>query len=109
VEHFLTTIGVPDETMTEMRGTPPWTAMKTVAHTLVYDSLISEATSYRLLASVTVPTLILSSESSSDDLMTMSTTVATAMPNASHRSIAGEWHGTPDNILADALNEFFRS
>lgn len=107
MEFFLTNIGVPDEMMTQMRGTPPWTAMETVAHTLVYDSLISEATSYRLLAWVTVPTLILSSESSTDDLTTMSTAVATAMPNASQRSIAGEWHGVPDDGLADALNEFF--
>jgi pimeloyl-ACP methyl ester carboxylesterase len=109
VEHFLTSIGVPDDMMAQMRGAPAWSAMEAVAHTLEYDSIISEATSYRLRASVTVPTLVLDSESSSDDLATMSTTVAKAMPNAVHRSVAGEWHGAPDNVLAAALNEFFRS
>ncbi len=109
VEYFLTQIGVPDEMTAQMRGNPSWVAMEAVAHTLVYDGIISEATSAQLLASVTIPTLILSSDSSGDDLTAMSTIVATAIPNGSHRRIAGEWHGVPDDVLADALNEFFRS
>lgn len=68
VEHLLTSIGVPDEILAEMRGTGSWSAMEAVAHTLVYDSIISEATSFQLLASVTVPTLVLGSGGSGDDL-----------------------------------------
>jgi pimeloyl-ACP methyl ester carboxylesterase len=109
VEYFLTSIGVPDEMVAQMRGTPSWSAMEAIAHTLVYDSIISEASSHRLLASVTAPTLVLHSESSSDDLTAMSTTVAKALPNGCHRSVAGEWHGVPDNILAPVLSEFFKN
>lgn len=108
VEHYLTGIGVPDDLVAGMRGTPSWSAMEAVAHTLVYDSLVSEATSSDLLASVTIPTLVLDSEGSSDDLTGMAATVAKAMPDASHRSLAGEWHGVPDDVLAPVLTDFFQ-
>lgn len=71
VEYYLTGIGVPEEIRTGMRGTPSWTAMASVAHTLVYDSLLSEATSSDLLAAVPVPTLVLDSEGSSTDITGM--------------------------------------
>ena len=109
VEHFLTSIGVPDDIVAGMRATPSWAAMAAVAHTLVYDSLVSEATSFELLASVTVPTLVLDSAGSTGDLATMAATVAAALPNASHRSLAGEWHGVSDEVLAPVLIEFFKA
>jgi hypothetical protein len=109
VEHFMTSIGVPADVIAGMRGGPTWTAMEAVAPTLVYDSMISEATSSQVLSSVSVPTLVLDSEGSSDDLTGMAATVASAMPNASHRSLPGEWHGVPDHILAPVLIEFFSS
>lgn len=107
VEHFLTSIGVPAEMIEGTRGTPSWSAMEAVAHTLVYDSMISEATSSQLLASVAVPTLVLDSEGSSDDLTSMAAAVARGMPNGSHRSLTGEWHGVPDHVLAPVLTQFF--
>jgi hypothetical protein len=107
VEHFLTGVGVPDEIVTAMREDGSWAAMEAVAHTLVYDCLVSEATSVPLLASVNVPTLVLDSAGSGDDLAGMAATVAKAMPNSSHRSLAGSWHGVPDEVLAPALIEYF--
>jgi pimeloyl-ACP methyl ester carboxylesterase len=107
VEFYLTGIGVPHEIVEDMRGSTSWSAMESVAPTLVYDSLISEATSFDLLASVTVPTLVLGSESSSDDLIGMAVTVAGVLPNGTHRSLAGEWHGVSDDVLAPVLIDFF--
>jgi pimeloyl-ACP methyl ester carboxylesterase len=107
VEFYLTGIGVPDDIVESMRGSASWSAMVSVAPTLVYDSLISEATSLDLLASVRVPTLVLDSEGSSDDLLGMAATVAGALPNGFHRSLAGEWHGVSDEVLAPALIDFF--
>jgi pimeloyl-ACP methyl ester carboxylesterase len=107
VEHFLAGIGLPEEMLAQMRGTPRWTAMEAVAHTLVYDSLISEATTSRLLASVTAPTLVLSSAASGEDLTAMSTGVVKALPDAAHRTLPGEWHGVADEVLAAALREYF--
>jgi pimeloyl-ACP methyl ester carboxylesterase len=108
VEYFLTSIGVPDEIVAEMHESQSWSAMEAVAHTLVYDCIVSEATSFQLLASLSVPTLVLDSEGSSDDLTGMAATVAEAMPNGSHRSLAGEWHGVPDDVLAPVLTEYFK-
>jgi pimeloyl-ACP methyl ester carboxylesterase len=107
VEFYLTGIGVPDEIVTSMRGSVSWSAMESVAPTLVYDSLISEATSFEILASVTVPTLVLDSVGSSNDLIGMASTVAGALPMGLHRSLAGEWHGVSDRVLASALIDFF--
>jgi pimeloyl-ACP methyl ester carboxylesterase len=107
VEYYLTEIGVPAEILTDMRGTPSWTAMAAVAPTLVYDSLLSEATSFDLLAAVPVPTLVLDSEGSSTNITGMAAAVAAAMPHATHLSLAGEWHGVPDDVLGPVLTDFF--
>jgi pimeloyl-ACP methyl ester carboxylesterase len=107
VEYFLRGIGVPPDIIGDIRGTESWAAMEAVAHTLVYDSLISEATSLQLLARVTVPSLVLHSDASGDELSGMATAVAQAMPNGSHRSLPGDWHGVPDDVLAPVLAEFF--
>ena len=37
----------------------------------------------------------------------MAAAVAAAMPHATHLSLAGEWHGVPDDVLAPALTDFF--
>jgi len=107
VDHLLTSIGVPSEAITAMRADESWQAMVEVAHTLVYDSTISEHTSLPLLASVTVPTLVLDSQGSGDDLTGMAATVAKTLPNATHRSLAGQWHGVPDDLLVTVLAEYF--
>jgi pimeloyl-ACP methyl ester carboxylesterase len=98
---------VPDEIIAQM--TPPvWAALEAVAHTLVYDSIISNATSLELVSSVTVPTLVLDSQGSTGDLTGMAAAVVEALPNGTARSLAGAWHGVPDEVLAPILAEFFR-
>ncbi|MFH5212053.1 alpha/beta fold hydrolase [Antrihabitans sp. NCIMB 15449] len=104
---YLTAIGVPDDVVDRMRSTDSWSLMRSVSHTLVYDSLISEATSLKMLASVTTPTLVLDSAGSTDDLTGMAATVARHIPGSSHLSLPGEWHGVADEHLAAALTTFF--
>jgi pimeloyl-ACP methyl ester carboxylesterase len=107
VAFFHRGIGVPDEVMAQM--TPPvWAALEAVAHTLVYDCRISEATSPRLVRSVTVPTLVLGSQGSSADIAAMADAVADALPRGTRRSLAGGWHGVPAEVLAPALTAFFQ-
>ena len=106
VEFFHRGIGVPDEVMAQM--TPAvWAALEAVAPTLVYDCRLSDAMSLQLIRTVTVPTLVLDSQGSSGDLTGMSAAVVKALPNGSHRSLAGAWHGVPDETLAPVLIEFF--
>jgi pimeloyl-ACP methyl ester carboxylesterase len=108
VEHFQRSIGVPSEFIADTRSTPQWAKMESVAHTLVYDCTISDATTSALLRSVEVPTLVLDSAGSTDNLTGWATTVASRLPRGVHRSLAGEWHAVPDEILAPVLVEFFR-
>ena len=108
VEHFHQSIGVPAEFVGSMRSTPEWAKMESIAHTLVYDCTISDTTTSTMLRSVEVPTLVLDSEGSSDNLTGWAATVAGQLPRGSHRSLAGEWHSVPDEVLAPVLLEFFQ-
>jgi pimeloyl-ACP methyl ester carboxylesterase len=106
VAYFHAGIGVPEEVVAQTRETSAWTAMESVAHTLVYDCAISAVTTPRLLDAVSTPTLVLDSAGSSDDLTGWAAAVARRLPDATHRSLAGEWHGVADDVLAPALVEF---
>ena len=106
-EHFHQSIGVPDEFLAGMRATSEAAKMESVAHTLVYDCMISDATNTSLLESVQVPTLVLDSEGSTENLTGWAAQVASHLPHGSHRSLPGEWHGVPDEVLAPVLAEYF--
>ncbi len=107
VQHFMAGVGVPEDLLAGMRGTPTWTALEAVAHTLVYDCLVAEATTPDVVAAVTAPVLVLDSEGSSDDITGSAAAAAAALPHAVHRSLAGGWHGVPDEDLAPVLAAFF--
>jgi hypothetical protein len=55
---------------------------------------------------VEVPTLVLDSAGSSDDLTGWAAGAAKLLPQGSHRSLPGEWHAVPDEVLAPVLVEF---
>lgn len=104
VERFLTGCGVPPDVLAGMAPSMP--ALESVAHTIVYDCLISDATTMELLAKVPTPTLVLDSKGSSDDLTGWAASVAAALPDARHRSLPGGWHGVPVEVLAPVVAEF---
>ena len=97
---------LPEEVRSQMRQDGSWAAMAAVAPTLVHDSVISEATTPEVLARVKVPTLVMDSSGSTDDLTGMAADAASLLPDAQHRSLPGGWHGVPDDVLAEALREF---
>jgi pimeloyl-ACP methyl ester carboxylesterase len=108
VARFHESIGVPAEFIAELHSKPEWARMVSIAHTLVYDCVISDTMTSAMLRAVEVPTLVLDSQGSTDDLTGWAATVASQLPRATHRSLAGEWHGVPDGVLAPVLTEFFR-
>lgn len=59
------------------------------------------------LAAITTPILVINSEDSDSRLQTWARGVANALPDARHRSLKGQWHSAPDEVLAPALTEFF--
>ena len=105
-DRFLTAIGVPPEVIEGMAPVRP--AFEAVAHTLVYDCVISDATDFDLLRSVRTPTLVLDSQGSSDDLTGGAAAIAGALPDGTLRTLTGGWHGVPDEDLAPVVIGFLR-
>jgi pimeloyl-ACP methyl ester carboxylesterase len=107
VEHFNRSIGVPGEYLVGMRDAPFWPALEALAHTLVYDTKITSSMTAERLATVGTPTLVLNSEATDERLESWGRDVAARLPNGTHRSLPGEWHGVAPDVLAPALREFF--
>lgn len=97
---------MPPAMVEGMRGGPEWQAMTAIADTLVYDCLLSQVTSTAALSAVDVPTLVLASGGSTDDLTGMAAEVASRIPHAERRSLPGDWHGVDDHALATELRTF---
>jgi len=107
VEHFQTSIGVPAEIIVGMRQAPFWPALEALAHTLVYDTIITGSLPVARLSAITTPTLVLASEDSDDRLRNWAQGLCDTLPNASLRRLKGQWHGVPAEDLAPVLAEFF--
>jgi hypothetical protein len=107
VEHFNRSIGVPPELVAGMREAPSWPAMEALAHTLLYDMAITSSLPAQALSGVTAPTLVIESDGSDDRLRSWARSVADALPDGRHRSLAGEWHVPSVEDLARELTEFF--
>lgn len=105
VEFFYEGIGVPPEVLAGMAQSDRQ-AIESVAHTLVYDCLISEATTAETLQWITAPALVIDSIDSSGALTGWAEAVARELPNGSHISLPGEWHHVPDEDIARVLVEF---
>jgi pimeloyl-ACP methyl ester carboxylesterase len=100
-------IGVPDEVMAGMTE-QSWAALEAVAHTLVYDCVQSDTMTTTLVKEVGRPTLVLDSRGSTGDLTGMAAAVVAALPDATYRSLDGDWHGASDEQVVAALREFLR-
>lgn len=106
IGHFLARIGVPPEMTAGMRQDPAWPQLEALAHTLVYDTVVTSTLPGSRLAEVTTPTLVLSSESSGDQLDAWAAGVADALPGGEHRRLTGSWHAVPPEDLAAAVSDY---
>jgi pimeloyl-ACP methyl ester carboxylesterase len=107
VEHFNRSIGVPTELIAGLRQAPFWPGLEALAHTLVYDTLITESLTSQRLAEITVPTLVVNGEESDERLVRWAREVAAALPNGRHRSLPGRWHMADPTLLAAEITAFF--
>lgn len=103
VRRFHEAIGVPDEFVGELAASPSWAPMVDVAHTAVYDCMISDAVDRQVLDRVTPPTLVLDSAGTGDDLSGWAAAIADRLPSATHRSLPGDWHTVADELLAPVI------
>jgi len=109
VEHFNRSIGVPEEYLVGMREAPWWPQMERLAHTLVYDSVITRTAPIRKLPSLATPTLVVASEATDESLLGWARALSDELPNAELRTLPGEWHGVAPEVLAPVLSDFYSS
>jgi pimeloyl-ACP methyl ester carboxylesterase len=107
VEHFNKSIGVPEEVLAGMRDAPFWPTLEQAAHTLVYDITITSSLPLDRVSGITTPVLVLTSEGSDERLPTWGRWLRDTLPDASLRTLEGEWHGVAPEALAPVLTEFF--
>lgn len=105
--HFNKSIGVPEEMIAGLRESPAWPGLEALAHTLVYDCIVSDTMPADRLPMITTPTLVVNSAGTDATLDNWGRGIASALPNASHRSLPGGWHGVPAEDLLPVLKEFF--
>ena len=109
VEYFHRSIGVPEEFLVGMRDAPTWPTWEAIAHTLVYDSIVTRTFPESRLASISTPTLVIDSDASDEDLHRWAQITADRLPNGSHRTMPGEWHGVSVDDLVPVIAQFFGS
>ncbi|RAO25925.1 hypothetical protein ONO23_05611 [Micromonospora noduli] len=109
VETFLSaSVGLPAEQISGMRSQPVWGGLTAVAHTLVYDSIVTAGGRLpaERLAAITAPTLAVDSTGSPQWLRDASRAAAEAVPDGRSVSLDGGYHDVPPTTLAPALREF---
>jgi pimeloyl-ACP methyl ester carboxylesterase len=104
-------IGIPDDVVAQMRSAPFRPALDAIAHTLVYDAtIVGDLTlPAELIASVTMPTLVIDGENSPPMLRNAARAAAEILPNGRQVTLAGQTHDISPDVTAAALAEFLSS
>jgi pimeloyl-ACP methyl ester carboxylesterase len=107
-------VGMPDEMVDGMRGTPAWEPMLAMTYTVKYDGLClggdDQGLPTETLARVTVPFLsVCSSGTAMPWLHDSAGVLADALPRGRAVELPGGFHEVPATVLAPALAEFYRS
>ena len=105
-------VGVPGFVVIVMRLMPwMWSKLKAVANTLPYDAAVMKG--FRVprerLSLIRVPTLVMHGSKTDARLKGAADAVASAVPQATHRELAGQRHDVNADVLAAAVVEFVAS
>jgi pimeloyl-ACP methyl ester carboxylesterase len=105
VDLFNTAIGVPAEILEQMAPVKP--LMEAIAPTYVYDWTIAASTTMKHISSVPIPTLVLDSTGTGQEMNDGVDEIVKALPHSTHKRLDGEWHGLPVEVLAPELAQFY--
>ena len=113
-EFYRTALLMPEPVIEQQRQAPEWPRLESLAHTLLYDfAILGDRISGRpppssWAESITVPVLILEGGASPPTLRNVTAALASLLPNTSLRTLEGQGHGAPVDVLAPILESFFR-
>ena len=101
-------VGIPAEVVAQLRHAPFWPSLEAIAHTLAYDATIIGDLSLptEMLASVTIPALLISGEQSPPFLRAAARAVAETLPNGRLHSLPGQTHDISPDATAPVMTEF---
>lgn len=115
VRYFHTqVVGMPEEGLAHMVGTPMWDALLAIAPTVRYDGLClggdDQSMPTERLATITTPFLaVASSGTQAPWLHDAPAALAHALPHGEHVELEGGFHDVPARTLAPVLADFYRS
>jgi pimeloyl-ACP methyl ester carboxylesterase len=106
---FLARVGVPEEQVAALRGSPGWAALEAIAPTLAYDdaALGDGLLPYDRIEAVDAPVVVLSGERTLESIRESARAMATAFPHGRHVELAGQAHDVDLAVLALALRTAF--
>jgi pimeloyl-ACP methyl ester carboxylesterase len=107
----MTYFGTPADAIAGMRQSPAWPMFEAVAPTLAYDNAImgDGIVPTTQFASIRVPTLVMDGGASPEFMHNAANAIASALPNAQRRTLAGQTHGVDPEVLVRVLDAFFSS
>ena len=113
VAEFLALVGMPGEMVTGMRAGPAWPAMEAVAPSLAYDSAAmgdreGAPVPTDLLASITVPTLVLVGGADHGFMVDVARRMVDALPDATFEQMVGASHDAGPDVVVPRLLPFLR-
>jgi pimeloyl-ACP methyl ester carboxylesterase len=106
-------VGMPDEMVDGLKGSPMWEPMLAMTYTVKYDGYClggdEQDIPAETFARVTIPFLaVCSSGTAMPWLHDSAKVIAEALPNGTAVELPGEFHQVPASTLARALAEFFK-
>jgi len=114
VEYCMTAaMGIPEEYLAGMRGTPMWAGMEALAHTIAYDGrVMGDTMSGKPLpanawATVTMPTLVITGDETEPFFVAGADALSTLLPDTRRKTLTGQGHNVEADALAPVLAEFF--
>ena len=101
-------VGIPEEVVAQMRHAPFRPGMEALAHTLAYDAAIigDRSLPAALLATVTIPALVISGEQSPPFLRNAARAAAAALPDGRLSVLPGQGHDINPEATAPIMSEF---
>ena len=108
---FMQSVGTPAEQIEGMRQSPIWPMFEAVAPTLAYDAAAlgeDRSVPIQRAAKITSPTLVMNG-TVIPFMVVGAKEIASAVPDAKHRTLEGEGHDVNLEVLAPVLVEFFNS
>ena len=107
-------VGMPEEMVDGMKGTPAWEPLLALTYTVKYDGHClggdDQSLPAETLRRVTVPFLaVCSSGTQMPWLHDSAAVLADALPDGQSIELPGEFHQVPASVLAPALADFYRS